>query len=174
MGRRECDLQRIVRASFSPFHQAGRRRREGNASNRTKQWRIRRHDLLERLDGAPRAAIQLQLGGASPATEFFCGKRSTSRDPSSPRIERQTTNPGAGARILSGAPLRYKAGNAKTRRFRARSNNERAQKYARGAHDANSFLVHLDALGECVEVVAAVAAAVGGGPAWRTSCVPAV
>jgi hypothetical protein len=37
----------------------------------------------------------------------------------------------------TGAPLRYKTENAKTRHFFACSGDERAQQYAFGAHDAN-------------------------------------
>src|SRR5713101_7692921 len=44
--------------------------------------------------------------------------------------EHQTANLGSGVRISSGAPLRYKTGNAKTRRFCACSGDERAQQYA--------------------------------------------
>jgi hypothetical protein len=64
-------------------------------------------------------------------------------------------------RILSGAPLRYKTGNAETRRFCACSGDERGQQYAFGAHEANFFRIDLDALGECAEVIATVAAALG-------------
>jgi hypothetical protein len=59
-------------------------------------------------------------------------------------------------RIVSGAPLRYKTGHAKTRRFCARSGDERAQEYAFCPHDANFFRVHFDALGERAEVIATV------------------
>src|SRR5262245_43608487 len=71
---------------------------------------------------------------------------------------------GSGVRISSGAPLRYKTGNAKTRRFRARSGDERTQEYALRSHDANFFRVDFDALGERAQVVATVAAALGAHP----------
>jgi len=53
------------------------------------------------------------------------------------------------------APLRYKTGNAKTRRSCARSADERAQQYAFGAHDANFLRIDFDVLGKRAEVVAA-------------------
>jgi hypothetical protein len=67
----------------------------------------------------------------------------------------------ARARISPGAPVRYKAWNAKTRRFYARDGDEGTQQYAFGPFDANFFRVHFDALGERAEVIAAVAAALG-------------
>jgi hypothetical protein len=64
-------------------------------------------------------------------------------------------------RIVSGAPLRYRTGHAKTRRFRAFSGDERAQEDAFRSHDAQFFLIDFDALGERAEVIAAVATAIG-------------
>src|SRR5262245_57496488 len=71
---------------------------------------------------------------------------------------------GSGVRISPGAPLRYKTGHAKTRRFYARGGDERAQQYALRSHDANFFRVHFHALGKCAQMVAAIAAAVGSHP----------
>ena len=65
---------------------------------------------------------------------------------------------GSEVRILPGAPLRYKTGHAKTRRFCARSGDERAQQYAFRSRDANSLRIDFDPFGERAEVVAAVAA----------------
>ena len=68
---------------------------------------------------------------------------------------------GSGVRIPPSAPLRYKTGHAKTRRFRACSGDKGTQQYAFRAHDANLFRIDFNALGECAEVVAAIAAALG-------------
>jgi hypothetical protein len=62
---------------------------------------------------------------------------------------------------MPGAPLRYRTGHAKTRRFCARSGDEGAREYAFQSHDAHFFLIDLDTLGERAEVIAAVAAAFG-------------
>jgi hypothetical protein len=62
-------------------------------------------------------------------------------------------------RIPSGA--RYRTGTAKTRRFCARSGDERAQKYALRAPDANFFRVDFDASGKRARVIATVAAVLG-------------
>ena len=61
----------------------------------------------------------------------------------------------------SGAPLRYRTGHAKTRRFCAFSGDERAQEHAFRSQDAQFFLIDFDPLGERAEVIAAVASALG-------------
>ena len=61
---------------------------------------------------------------------------------------------------MSGAPLRYRTGHAKTCRFCARLGDERAQKCAFGSHDAQFFLIDFDALGERAKMIVAVAAAI--------------
>jgi hypothetical protein len=74
--------------------------------------------------------------------------------------------------IVSGAPLRYTTGHAKTCRFCTLSGDKRAQKHYFRSHDTQFFLIHFDPLGERAEVIAAVAAALGphalaGGPGKR-------
>jgi hypothetical protein len=60
-------------------------------------------------------------------------------------------------RIVSGAPLRYRTGHAKTRRFC--SGDERAQQFAFRSDGAKFLGVDFDALGERAWVIAAVTAA---------------
>jgi tetratricopeptide (TPR) repeat protein len=62
---------------------------------------------------------------------------------------------------LRARQLRYKAGNAKTRRFYALDGDECTQQYAFGTFDANFLRVDFDALCKRTEVIPAVAAAVG-------------
>src|SRR5882757_7482218 len=64
-------------------------------------------------------------------------------------------------RIVSGAPLRYKTGHAKTCRFCAFSGDERSQENAFRPRDAQFFLIDFDALGERAKMIAAVAAVLG-------------
>jgi len=61
---------------------------------------------------------------------------------------------------VSGAPLRYRTGHAKTWRFCAFSGDERAQEHAFRPHDAQFFLIDFDPLGERAKVIAALAAAI--------------
>jgi hypothetical protein len=84
---------------------------------------------------------------------------------SSPKAEVTGSNP------VGRATSAYKTGHSKTRRFGARSGDERAQEYALGAHDANLFRVDFVALskgtgggrgGSCRSRSASVC-----GPAWR-------
>ena len=96
------------------------------------------------------------------------------RDAPVAQLDRASPSEGEGHtfEIVSGAPLRYRTGHAKTRRFCAFSGDERSQEHAFRPHDAQFFLVDFDALGERAEVIAAVAAAIGphslaGGPGKR-------
>src|SRR5258706_2456618 len=108
-----------------------------------------------------------RLPGSNGGSSATRGRNSTGQKVYEPRLTlltrlRLTIRAfGSGVRISSGAPLRYRTGHAKTRRFCAFSGDERAQEHAFRSHDAQFFLIDFDALGERAQVIAAVAAAIG-------------
>ncbi len=99
---------------------------------------------------APRSPFQ-------PITRLQFEGLSVKHGPSNRALRRQRPH----VRIVSGARVRYRTGHSKTCRFCAGRSDERAQERAFRPHDANFFRVHLDALGQGPQMVAAVAARFG-------------